>query len=63
MSLPFKPHIAKLPAYKPPTVPPGVERVVDLSSNENPLGPAPKARSSRPSGAVTWPPCVRRWGP
>jgi histidinol-phosphate aminotransferase len=43
MSLPFKPHIAKLPAYKPPTVPPGVERVVDLSSNENPLGPSPKA--------------------
>jgi histidinol-phosphate aminotransferase len=43
MSLPFKSHIAKLPAYKPPTVPPGVERVVDLSSNENPLGPSPKA--------------------
>ncbi len=43
MSLPFKPHIAKLPAYKPPTVPPGVERVVDLSSNENPLGPSPRA--------------------
>ena len=43
MSLSFKPHIAKLPAYKPPTVPPGVERVVDLSSNENPLGPSPKA--------------------
>jgi histidinol-phosphate aminotransferase len=32
-----------LPAYKPPAVPPGVERVVDLSSNENPLGPSPKA--------------------
>jgi histidinol-phosphate aminotransferase len=43
MSLPFKPHIAKLPAYKPPAVPPGVERVIDLSSNENPLGPSPKA--------------------
>jgi histidinol-phosphate aminotransferase len=43
MSLPFKPHIAKLPAYKPPTAPPGVERVVDMSSNENPLGPSPKA--------------------
>jgi histidinol-phosphate aminotransferase len=35
--LPFKPYIAKLPAYKPPAVPPGVDRVVDLSSNENPL--------------------------
>ena len=23
MTLPFKPHIAKLPAYKPPAVPPG----------------------------------------
>jgi histidinol-phosphate aminotransferase len=43
MSLPFKPRIAKLPAYKPPTVPPGVERVVDMSSNENPLGPSPRA--------------------
>lgn len=43
MSLPFKPYIAALPAYRPPTVPPGVERVVDLSCNENPLGPSPKA--------------------
>jgi histidinol-phosphate aminotransferase len=43
MSLPFKSHIAKLPAYKPPPMPSGVERVVDLSSNENPLGPSPKA--------------------
>lgn len=43
MSLPFKPYIAKLPAYKPPAVPPGLETVVDLSSNENPLGPSPKA--------------------
>ncbi len=42
-SLPFKPHIARLPAYKPPTAPPSVERVVDLSCNENPLGPSPKA--------------------
>ena len=46
MSLPFKPHIAKLPAYKPPSVPPGVERIVDLSSNENPLGPSPKAMAA-----------------
>jgi histidinol-phosphate aminotransferase len=46
MSLPFKPHIAKLPAYKPPVVPPGVERVIDLSSNENPLGPSPKAMAA-----------------
>jgi histidinol-phosphate aminotransferase len=46
MSLPFKPHIAKLPAYKPPSVPPGVERVIDLSSNENPLGPSPKAMAA-----------------
>jgi len=43
MSLPFKSHIATLPAYRPPIVPPGVKRVVDLSSNENPLGPSPKA--------------------
>ena len=43
MGLPFKPHIAKLPVYKPPAAPPGVERVVDLSTNENPLGPSPKA--------------------
>jgi len=43
MSLPFKPYISKLPVYKPPAPPPGVERMVDLSSNENPLGPSPKA--------------------
>ena len=43
MSLPFKPHIARLPAYTPPAVPPGVTRAVDLSSNENPLGPSPLA--------------------
>ena len=43
MNLPFKSHIAGLPVYKPPTVPPGVEGVVDMSSNENPLGPSPKA--------------------
>lgn len=43
MGLPFKPHIRKLPAYKPPTAPAGVERLVDLSSNENPLGPSPMA--------------------
>jgi histidinol-phosphate aminotransferase len=46
MDLPFKPHIAKLPAYKPPSVPPGMERVIDLSSNENPLGPSPKAMAA-----------------
>jgi len=46
MSLPFKSYIAELPAYKPPTVPPGVERVVDLSSNENPLGPSPQAMAA-----------------
>lgn len=43
MDLPFKLHIAALPAYKPPVPPPGVERVVDMASNENPLGPSPKA--------------------
>ncbi len=43
MGLPFKPHVAALPAYKPPAPPPGVARIVDLSSNENPLGPSPKA--------------------
>jgi histidinol-phosphate aminotransferase len=53
MSLPLKPHIAKLPAYKPPTVPPGVERVVDLSSNENPLGPSPKAVAALQEAAWT----------
>ena len=46
MTLPFKPHISRLPAYKPPTVPPGTEHVVDLSSNENPLGPSPKAMTA-----------------
>ena len=53
MSLPFKPHIAKLPAYKPPAVPPGVERVIDMSSNENPLGPAPKAIAALRAAAET----------
>lgn len=43
MSLPFKQHIAELPIYQPPVAPAGVERVVDMSSNENPLGPSPKA--------------------
>ena len=43
MSLPFKPHIATLPAYRPPIVPSGVGPVVDMSSNENPLGPSPMA--------------------
>lgn len=43
MGLPFKSHIAELPAYEPPAVPPGVRRAVDMSSNENPLGPSPKA--------------------
>ena len=43
MNLPFKPHIARLPAYRPPVPPPGVARVVNLSSNENPLGPSPRA--------------------
>jgi histidinol-phosphate aminotransferase len=46
MSLPLKPHIAKLPAYKPPTPPQGVERLIDLSSNENPLGPSPLAMAA-----------------
>jgi histidinol-phosphate aminotransferase len=53
MSLPFKPHIAQLPAYKPPVVPPGVERVIDLSSNENPLGPSPKAVAALRAAAET----------
>jgi len=43
MSLPFKPYIAQLPAYKPTAVPPGLDHVVDLSSNENPVGPSPRA--------------------
>jgi histidinol-phosphate aminotransferase len=53
MSLQFKPHIAKLPAYKPPCVPAGVEQVIDLSSNENPLGPSPKAVSALRKAAET----------
>ena len=53
MSLPFKPHIAKLPVYKPPTAPPGVERLVDLSSNENPLGPSPKAVAAMRAALTT----------
>jgi histidinol-phosphate aminotransferase len=40
----FKPAIANLPAYKPPTL---IGRLssdtIKLSSNENPLGPSPKA--------------------
>jgi histidinol-phosphate aminotransferase len=53
MSLPFKPYIAQLPAYKPPIVPPGVAHVVDLSSNENPLGPSPKAVAALKAAAET----------
>ena len=43
VSLPYKPFVASLPAFKPPAMPPGVIPVADLSSNENPLGPSPKA--------------------
>jgi histidinol-phosphate aminotransferase len=53
MSLQFKPHIAKLPAYKPPAVPAGIERVIDLSSNENPLGPSPLAVAALREAAET----------
>jgi len=53
MNLPFKPHIARLPAYKPPSVPSSVERVVDMSSNENPLGPSPKAVAALREAAET----------
>jgi histidinol-phosphate aminotransferase len=53
MNLPFKPHITRLPAYKPPTVPPGVKRVIDLSSNENPLGPSPRAVAALREAAET----------
>lgn len=53
MSLPLKPYIATLPAYKPPRVPPGVERVVDLSSNENPLGPSPLAMDALREAVAT----------
>ena len=52
MSLQFKPHIAKLPAYKPPAVPSGIERVIDLSSNENPLGPSPLAAAALREAAL-----------
>jgi histidinol-phosphate aminotransferase len=52
-SLPFKPHIANLPVYRPPTVPSGMERVVDMSSNENPLGPSPKAMAALREAAGT----------
>jgi histidinol-phosphate aminotransferase len=53
MSLPLKPHIASLPAYKPPAVPSYLTRVVDLSSNENPLGPSPKALAALREAAST----------
>lgn len=53
MLLPFKPHIAKLPAYRPPAPPSGVTRVVDLSSNENPLGPSPRAVAAIQQAATT----------
>jgi histidinol-phosphate aminotransferase len=53
MSLPYKPHIVKLPAYKPPSVPPGMARVVDLSSNENPLGPSPRAMAALREAVAT----------
>jgi histidinol-phosphate aminotransferase len=53
VSLQFKPHIAKLPAYKPPAVPAGIEKVIDLSSNENPLGPSPKAVTALRQAAKT----------
>ena len=74
MVLPFKSHIAKLPAYKPPVVPPGAMRVVDLSSNENPLGPSPKAvaavqkalgtinRYPDASGSALKAALAKRWG-
>lgn len=74
MGLSFKPHIAALPAYKPPAPPPGVERFVDLSSNENPLGPSPRAvaaiqqtvgtinRYPDASGAALKAALAARWG-
>lgn len=46
MGLPFKSHIAELPTHRPPAAPPGVEQVVNLSHNENPLGPSPKAMAA-----------------
>jgi len=52
-NLPFKSHITNLPAYKPPAVPLGLTRVVDLSSNENPLGPAPRAVEALRAAAET----------
>src|SRR5262245_26478903 len=40
----FKPHILNLPPYKPPKlIGQQTADVVKLSSNENPLGPSPKA--------------------
>lgn len=49
----FKPHIATLPPYKPPKLirkqPAGV---VKLSSNENPLGPSPRALAAIQSAAA-----------
>jgi len=40
----FKEHIRGLPAYKPARLLGGpATAVVKLSSNENPLGPSPKA--------------------
>jgi hypothetical protein len=42
MSLSSKPCIANLLTYEPPTAPPGAQRVVGLSSRENPPGPSPE---------------------
>jgi histidinol-phosphate aminotransferase len=51
--LPFKQHIAGLPAYRKPAQPAGIERMVDLSANENPLGPSPKAVAAVRAAAET----------
>ena len=53
MPLQFKPYISTLPAYKPPVAPADVSPIIDLSSNENPLGPSPKAVAALLKAAET----------
>ena len=56
----FKDYIANLPPYKPPKLirqqPAGV---VKLSSNENPLGPSPRALAAIQAAAAQCPPLPR----
>ena len=54
MTLPFKPHITKLPAYKPPAVPPGVERVIYPWLDSHPQQALAKEQMEGGGGVVTF---------